>query len=91
MKSCLFFVVMRVSAVLCSKVIPLQFLEAHNRDFAGSKAGFVYTKHCPFLQASMGSIFQRDPRANLMLGGGERIQGQDVSWPARKLHQTSSC
>lgn len=30
--------------------------------------------------ASMGSIFQRDPRANLMLGGGERIQGQDVSW-----------
>ncbi|KAK9894240.1 T-complex protein 1 [Cystobasidium minutum MCA 4210] len=26
----------------------------------------------------MGSIFQRDPRANLMLGGGERIQGQDV-------------
>ena len=41
--------------------------------------GYLEHRH-EFSQANptMSAIFQRDPRANLLLGGGERVSGQDV-------------
>lgn len=34
----------------------------------------------------MSAIFQRDPRANLLLGGGERVSGQDVGAFAASIY-----